>query len=473
MEKKSIVKASVWYLISSFIMKGIGFITTPIFSRLLTQEEYGTYNNFSAWLSIISIIATLSLVSSLIRARFDYAEELYSYIGTNLFVGTVFAFFVDIILLVHSDFFCNLFSFEKTYLCIMCIYLLVIPAYDMFLCVQRFEYKYKLVVGITLLVVVSSIVLSLLLIFFWKDNLLARIVGAYLPTIVMALVIYVYFVCKTKYFKLSYIKYALPIAIPYVFHLLSGTILNSSDRTMITNICGPKDTALYSMAYNVAMVVNLVWNSMNTAYSPWLGENLKKKEYLTIKKSLYWYIGFFSIIIVIIMLVAPEILFVLGGKKYIEAKYIIPPVMAGYYYVFVYSIYVNVEQFEKKTIGMAVATCFVALLNVVLNSFFIPKYGYIAAAYTTLFCYLLLTVFHYYLVKKIHLSFIIDTRYVICLSCGITLFSGFMVAIYDLTIVRYCLFFTIAFSALIFLFRNRNAIFKYLNQRFNPRSKKS
>lgn len=37
------VKASLWFLICAFLQKGISFITTPIFTRLLSTSEYGQY----------------------------------------------------------------------------------------------------------------------------------------------------------------------------------------------------------------------------------------------------------------------------------------------------------------------------------------------------------------------------------------------------------------------------------------------
>ena len=53
------VKASFWFLICSFLQKGISVITTPIFTRLLTTSEYGQLNVFNSWLGIITIIVFL------------------------------------------------------------------------------------------------------------------------------------------------------------------------------------------------------------------------------------------------------------------------------------------------------------------------------------------------------------------------------------------------------------------------------
>lgn len=55
------IKASFWFLLCSFLQKGISVITTPIFTRLLSTAEYGQYNVFNSWLSIATIFITLNL----------------------------------------------------------------------------------------------------------------------------------------------------------------------------------------------------------------------------------------------------------------------------------------------------------------------------------------------------------------------------------------------------------------------------
>ena len=54
------IKASFWFLICSFLQKGISMITTPIFTRLLSTSEYGEFNVFNSWYSIAFIFVSLS-----------------------------------------------------------------------------------------------------------------------------------------------------------------------------------------------------------------------------------------------------------------------------------------------------------------------------------------------------------------------------------------------------------------------------
>ena len=55
------VKASMWFFVCAFLQKGISFITTPIFTRLLSTSEYGQYNVYTSWMSVLIVIVTLNL----------------------------------------------------------------------------------------------------------------------------------------------------------------------------------------------------------------------------------------------------------------------------------------------------------------------------------------------------------------------------------------------------------------------------
>ena len=55
------IKASLWFVVSNVLVKGISFFTLPVFSRLLTTGEYGTVSVYQSWVSVISIITTLTI----------------------------------------------------------------------------------------------------------------------------------------------------------------------------------------------------------------------------------------------------------------------------------------------------------------------------------------------------------------------------------------------------------------------------
>ena len=99
--------------------------------------------------------------------------------------------------------------------------------------------------------------------------------------------------------------------------------------------------------------------------------------------------------------VSPEAVKILYAKPYHECMWVIPPVALGTLCQYFYTNYVNQELFHKKTLMIAVNSIIAALINTGLNYVFIQKYGYIAAAYTTLAGYFILMILHFISTKLI------------------------------------------------------------------------
>lgn len=463
MENK-VVKATIWYTLSSILVKGMGFLTTPFFSRILTQDEYGLISNYSSWCSLLATITTLCMASTLVRARFDYQDTFDQYVKSTLVLGESITIGSFCIIFCNLSFFSGLFSLDKKYIFLIFAHCMVTPAYDYFLLQKRFEYNYRLVVALSLIMTIGSTLLSFLLIFLMNDNMLARVLGLFLPQFILGCWLLVrYLVNRTK-IATEYWKYALAIAVPYVFHLLGSLILHTSDKAVITKLCGPVDNALYSMAYNIAMIVNVFIQSLNNAFSPWLGEMINERKYMSVKKYSYGMILLFMLGLIGVMLVAPDILFILGGEKYSNAKFVVPPVMMGYFFMFIQTLYADVEQFEKKTMGMAIATSIAAALNLGANILLIPLFGYIAAAYTTMASFAMMSFFHYIILKKIQLDGLYGNKSIFLCEVVLFLVMLSVLWLYENNTIRYIVVIGyIIFSALI-IFTNKNTILRLFKQ---------
>ncbi len=393
------LKSGVWYTVGNFVAKAAGFIATPIFTRLLTTEEVGDFTNFSSWISIISTIVTLELCTSVALAKFDYEDNIDDFIFSNLLLGSVITTFVYLLAVLNIDFFCKILLFSKLELHIAFIYLLTYPAIEMFLVRSRIYYKYKISIFISLLAAFLSMISSLVCTILFEEKIIGRLFGYYFPLAVIDIAIYIYFFVKHKGIRKEYWIYALKISGPLIIHRLAGSVLGASDRIMITRYCGKEYTAMYGVAAYCAMIVSLIWTSMNSAWSPWAFEQMNENNTKEVRKASKKYIVFFLFIVVLFLLFGPEILLIMGGSSYTSAKHVVPPMMIAFVFQFIYSLYVNIETFYKKQIMIAFATAFAAGVNIVLNAIFIPQYGYQAAAYTTLISYMVLLIAHYIVVR--------------------------------------------------------------------------
>ena len=110
------------------------------------------------------------------------------------------------------------------------------------------------------------------------NKLWGRIYGSKVPVVVINLFIVICFIKRAPAIRTQYWGYALRISVPFVVHSLGMTVLSSSDRIMITSLCGAKDNSLYSLAYSCAAVMNMFISALSAAIDPWLLESYQAKD---------------------------------------------------------------------------------------------------------------------------------------------------------------------------------------------------
>lgn len=467
-----VAKAGTWYTICNFLFRGMAFITTPIFARILSKAELGDFNNFASWLTILIVLTALDVQMSIIRSKLEVGDDMDSYIWSILSMTTMITVAAYGVVMLFPTFFSNLLLIEPRHFHLLFLYLLFTPAYSMLITKQRAYYKYKMFVLLTGICLVTSTLCSLVLVLLMEDKLTGRMYGFYIPQIVMGAVIYVYLLIKGKKIQTKYWKYACAICLPLVPHVLSLHLLCSSDKIIIKRISGSEYAAVYGIAYSCYHIVTILFDSMNKAFAPWLLESLHHEKYGDIRKVSKIYVGIFLVLSIGVLMLVPELILILGGKKYAEANYCLPPLIASCVFQFIYTMYVNVEFYEKKTIGVACATMIATAVNIILNFIFIPMYpekGFVIAAYTTLVGYALLFVLHYFLVRRMKKAFVFDTKFMIAVQ-GLALAVSFVMNLFygkslSIRVIRYALVTVYGSAVLYVAFRNKDRIIALFKQK--------
>lgn len=457
--------SGVWFTVSNFIMKTIGFLTTPIFTRLMTKTEYGDFNNFQTWLMILMYITSLNLEGSLIRASQEFKDDIDRYSFSMVALSALSTSAWWIIANVFYNPISSLLDVNRLYLNAMFVYLLFYPAVNIFQFTERFKFKYKWTVISTMCISIGASLLSVVFVVLLDDKLFGRTIGYVIPSIIVGTIVVLFYIKRAKNIYIKYWKYALPITLPFIPHLLSMYLLTNMDKVMIKKICSSEDLAMYSLAYIVGTLITILGYSINNAYSPWLAEKLNAKEYIAIKKLSLPYVAIVSYLAVGAVLITPELLLIMGGNSYAEAKYVMPPVAAGCILQFVYCMYVNIEQYEKKTVPMAFASLIAALTNFALNYLFIPKYGYIAAAYTTYVGYLVLLLLHMFIVKKLKMAFVYKNIPILIVAVITSLIVISVTFLFNHNIVRYAIIVVYAIVTLALLYKNRKGIISFVRRK--------
>lgn len=458
-------KAGVWYTVCNFLFRGMAFITTPFFARLMAKEELGAFGNFASWTSILLVLTSFEFSQSIIRSKLEHKEDMDSYIWSCLSLSTLWTLLVFGVFMLFPDFFSGLMKIDKSYFPLMFFYLLAAPAFTMLTTRHRAFYRYKSFVLLTGVMTALGTLFALLLVFLMPDKLSGRIYGFYSPYVAIGFAVFIHLAIKGKSIKRAYWKYAAAICLPLIPHSLSLYLLSSSDIIIITRLCGETFTAVYSIAYSAYHIVTILFDSMNKAFAPWLLDNLHLGNFGEIRKRSKLYILIFLGIVFAVLLLVPEIILILGGKAYREAVWCMPPLIVSCVFQFIYTMYVNIEIYKKKTVWVSLATILATGMNIALNLILIPlkpERSYIIASYTTLTGYMLLFVLHYIIVRKMKMHRIYDTAFVAVVLGASVLTGGICLYLYRLQLLRYLLLGIYGAGLLYLGYKNRQIIKRVL-----------
>jgi O-antigen/teichoic acid export membrane protein len=390
------VKAGIWFTICNFLQKAISMITMPIFTRLLPTEDYGLFTIYQSWYSIVSIFVTLNLAGAVVNnGMIKYKNKRAEFISSLQGLSTTVTVSFFIVYFLNRSFWEKMFELPTSLMLVMFVQLLFEPAYLFWMQRNRFEFKYHNVVSVTLILAIVSPILGIIAVVTAKDKVFARVFSYAIVQICVGLIFYILQAYKgKKFFDKGYWKFALAFNLPLIPHYLSQNVLGQADRIMIGNMVGNSKAAIYSVAYTVASIMTLMINAINSSFIPSLYQNLDKKKYDKIEKGSFPLCIIIAIAVCGVMLIGPEVIRILASKEYAEAIYCIPPVAASIFFTYLYTLFINVEFYFEKTTYSMIVSVLGAILNVFLNYILIPKFGYIAAGYTTLVCYILFAVGH-------------------------------------------------------------------------------
>ena len=410
-----VVKSSIWYTIANVSIRAVAIITTPIYTGMLTEADYGRANTFNSWIEIFNVFACLCVVYSIGRAKLDYKDRFDEYMSSLQGLSSSFGFILLIFAFIFREALSSWIKYEVPLAVGLFAYLCVSPSVEYMMQKCRYEYRYKENILISVITCLGQVALSITLMLLFNDSrYIGKILGVMIPTALMGIVFYIRFIVQGKvFYNKEYWLYALKIGLPMIPHALAMILLAQMDRIMIKNMIGDAEAGLYAFGYTFATLLMIFTNAIGQAWLPWFNETLfagGRDRIRGIQKKLVLLGCFLSFCFIV---AAPEGLMILAisNNAYWVAKFVVPPVVLGTLAQYFYTNYVNVEIFLKKTHVIAIGSCTAAAINYVLNSMFIPKYGYVAAAYTTLASYLILMIMHFVTVRFILHEKVYDDAY--------------------------------------------------------------
>ncbi|MCD7954221.1 MAG: oligosaccharide flippase family protein [Lachnospiraceae bacterium] len=439
------VKVVFWFTFVGFLQRGVSLITTPIFTRVLSTEDYGLFSVFQAYYAVIVIVVTLYLHMGVINNAFvksgkSQERVVSSFQSLSLISSGVWF----VIAFIFREQLSTLMGLPVIAVVIMFVAFMFVEPYNTWVIYKRYQFDYVRPVITSVLISIFTPAISVIAVFTTSGNHgIARIVSySVVNVIIPGAIFYCINYKKDRTFVDKDLwKYALSFNVPLLGHYLSETLLNQTDRIMINSFLGSSEAGIYSVAFSAASLFTIFSTALNTAFVPWTYQKLQEKEYRSIEKMGYIVLSFLAVILSVMVMFAPEVVAVLAGSRYTGAVYLIPTLSASVFFGYMYQLFSRVELYYEKKSYTVISTVTAAVVNIILNVWWIPKLGYTAAGYSTLVSHMLFCVMHYFFFRKVSrecmdLDMIYDFKNLLAISVAVLAIAFVMTLLYNYLLLR-------------------------------------
>lgn len=398
------IKNSWIYLSGSIALTSLSILSIPIMTRLLTEEDYGILNIFTAFAGIASIAFTLNTNVGVVRRYFESNSEFESYLGTSFLISYSLIMLSTIFLLFNSEWFASLLGLPEITLFFIGPFAIKAVSESFHLQVFRARSEPRKVRSLNLISGYISFIVGVTLVYFHQGD--GRYMGLLWSGLIMTILTGGMIFYRLRPFvqfnvKFEHVKYMMFFGIPLLPSYLASIILGQFDRVMIGSYLGNAEAGLYSFAYNISMIQLMVVNALYYSWEPKYYQYMKDKNYKKHDLDTLKLLSISCFSACGLILFADMIGYILGAKSFHKSLYLIPMIVFGQFILSINPIYKRHITFVKKTIYTSMVVIIAGVLNIWLNSIYIPIYGAAAGALTTVVSYLVMFVLTFWVVKYV------------------------------------------------------------------------
>ena len=393
-----VFKHSSIYFLGTLLTQGLGIISLPVFTYFMDEAEYGVASIFLSYVNLISVILSFNLHLSISRYFHEAEADVKGFVSTvltatgliNLGLGTlVYLFRIPIAAYINLPAETIIYLLLTGYVGVL---------YYIFFQLKREQQKSVEVSIINVVWQYGKFALACVGMYLLHETgrvYMGKIIGELLAGGFFALIFIWRIWPFVQPFQLErkHFQYALAYGLPLIPYSIGGYLLNSFDQWLINSQLGHADAGLYSFAYKIGMLllglITALQNAANPAYHKIMNEQkyeqLSPQVYSIHKLSLLG--GVFLLLFAVDL---ASLLLSFSKNNFQQSLYIVPIIILGYIFYSMSLLYNRYIQYQKVNIYLTLILLASALVNLLLNLYFIPRQGYQAAAYTTLASYVIM-----------------------------------------------------------------------------------
>jgi len=406
---KRTIKHSGVYALGNLAQKALGFLLLPVYTRYLSTADYGLLELVSVCLSIIVLMLIMGIPGALIK--------IYTHDCSNKSEKKSLVFMIIILLLgVNIPALCILFRYtakiallvtgDEKYAILFKIILVTIFC-NIFITIvttiYRAEEQSKRFVIISTIHFLISLVLNIYFVVIVKMQVKGILLGNMISSVITLCILLPELISKIKIaFSKKYLTKLLKISLPLIPSSLAMWIMNASDRYFLRIYSTMHELGLYSLGAKLSMVVYLsIVIPFNLAWPTIMFSITKRKDAKNIYSNILKYFVFISMFFSLILcLTSKEILMMMSTRPFWESYKVVPFLVCSHVLYGMQNIFLMPLYLKEKMFTYPFILSISAAINLLLNYWLIPKYGFIGASFATLLSFLALSALVYYISQK-------------------------------------------------------------------------
>jgi O-antigen/teichoic acid export membrane protein len=388
--KEQQIKNTFIYFLPITVGSIIPLVTLPIFTRILTKEDYGVWGLAQIYAVFMSGLANFGLTVGFERNFFQYkelkksAQLLYSvmcFIISIFLVITVFTLLFKSYLskwIIGSEKYGNIlfWSFVATAIMGLKTY---------YLTYFKNTANAKAFVWYTIDETVMGAVLSLFMVAYLRIGIIGLIWGQLVASLIVFSLLAINFLKRYPFsFNAAVLKDVLKLSVPLTPRIFFGIIGNQFDKYMIGLMSTIGGVGIYTLGQKLAGIIFTFMTAIQNVFSPQVYKKmfeLGDKGGESIGKYLTPFLYLSNAVALLISLFSHEIVVILMPQSYHAASEII--IILSMYYSIMFFGKQPQLLYSKKTMITSFLSISSIVLNVALNIPFILKWGMIGAAWGT------------------------------------------------------------------------------------------
>ena len=412
LSRNKFIASSGVYVLGSLLQKGLAFLLIPLYTRYLTPDDYGIVGLGTSIASVLTIVLGFGVYASVGRHYFDYKDNparLKQYITTNY----LFLMIASGVLALATDFAGSLIWEKVTsgqipfspYIRIVIWSSYVELLVQIPLVLYRAQQRARTFIVAQLSVFSLTLALTIWLVVFRRMGAAGQLSALLLSNGIMS-VILTFFLFKEWFIprlNLGDMRESLAYGIPLIPHGLSGWALGFIDRLLLESRIPLAALGLYNLGYQLGMIMAILVTSINMAWVPYyyMLQTDRAQPETTIRRVVELYIALVGGICLLGILFSQEILHWMVASGYRGAAQYVPLIMLAYLFNGYYYFVSAPLFYYKKTKLIPLITISSAILNIVLNLWWIPSAGALGSAWATLVAFVFAVGLAYFLSRPL------------------------------------------------------------------------